>query len=266
MSATVNRRTILMTLTAAAITAACGSEPVAPLPAPLPRDNTYTFQDNFDGPAGSRPDATRWTYDLGDGGWGNNESEVYTNSVANAYQDGESHLIVQVTNPSPGVFNSARLTTRGKFSQLYGSWQASIAIDNVPGCWPAFWFLGVNQPWPACGEIDVMENYGMGYTTGTVWNGTASTRQAHRSMINVDGNFHVYQLDVTNDQVALYQDGHQFLTATPAELSPWPFNGNGGLYALLDIATGGTGTDYAIPDSAVLPARMLVDYVRCWQP
>jgi hypothetical protein len=33
----------------------------------------YTFQDEFDGPAGAPPDASKWSSDLGGGGWGNNE-------------------------------------------------------------------------------------------------------------------------------------------------------------------------------------------------
>lgn len=46
------------------------------------------WSDEFNGPAGSPPDSTKWNYDLGGGGWGNGELESYTNSTQNAYQDG----------------------------------------------------------------------------------------------------------------------------------------------------------------------------------
>ncbi|MGB6617357.1 MAG: glycoside hydrolase family 16 protein, partial [Trebonia sp.] len=38
-----------------------------------------------------------------------------------------------------------------------------IKIPGGRGIWPAFWLLGTDighVGWPACGEIDVMENFG----------------------------------------------------------------------------------------------------------
>lgn len=238
-----------------------------PSPAPTPPPGGYTFEDDFDGVAGSPPDPLKWSHAIGNGGAvsGNNESEVYTDGMSNAYLDGSSHLILAVTSPAPGVFNSARINTKGKFSQQYGSWQARIAIQNTLGCWPAFWFMGVNGRWPACGEIDVMENYGTHTTTGTIWSTTAASQHHAISSSFVDGKFHLYQLDYTKDQVALYKDGRRFLVASPDNLQPWPFNDNGGVYAILDIATGGTGTNYVNPSSGSLPARMIIDFVRAWE-
>jgi hypothetical protein len=34
--------------------------------------------DEFDGLTGSAPNISKWKYDLGGGGWGNNELEEYT--------------------------------------------------------------------------------------------------------------------------------------------------------------------------------------------
>ena len=58
---------------------------------------SYTFQDEFDGPAGSPPDPARWSYDLGAGGWGNNELQSYTDDPRNVFQDGRSHLVIRAT-------------------------------------------------------------------------------------------------------------------------------------------------------------------------
>jgi hypothetical protein len=36
------------------------------------------WSDEFDGPAGSPPDASRWSFEVGGHGWGNNEEQFYT--------------------------------------------------------------------------------------------------------------------------------------------------------------------------------------------
>jgi hypothetical protein len=40
-----------------------------------------------------RPATGRWRYDLGGGGWGHGELQTYTDSTANVFQDGQSHLL-----------------------------------------------------------------------------------------------------------------------------------------------------------------------------
>ena len=59
-----------------------------------PPGMALVWADEFDDPAGTRPDPARWTYALGDGtadgvqGWGNEELEWYTDEASNAAQDG----------------------------------------------------------------------------------------------------------------------------------------------------------------------------------
>lgn len=279
MAMHISRRNALITLGGAALAVAgCSSggplstsstTPPATLQPPPVRPTTvatYTFADEFDGPAGSAPDSYKWSFETGAGNQvgGNGEIETYVNSPLNAYQDGQSHLVLAATSPVPGTYDSTRLTTQGKFSQMYGHWEASVAIEDKRGCWPAFWLLGVNGPWPQCGEVDLMENYGTGTTTGTIWNAYASAK-TQRVSAAADGNFHVYRMDWAPDQITLFRDNRAFAAASPQSLAPWPFNGNGGMYALLDIAVGGQGTGYTTPARASLPARMLIDYVHCWQ-
>ena len=127
---------------------------------------TYTFEDDFDGPAGSAPDLTKWTYELGGGGHGNNDLETYTNSRANSYLDGNSNLVIAATKTVSGAtttYQSAHLTTLGIFSQLGGHFEARIQLNVQQGIWPAFWLLGQDihtEGWPYCGEIDILENFG----------------------------------------------------------------------------------------------------------
>jgi beta-glucanase (GH16 family) len=72
--------------------------------------------------------------------------------------------------------------------------------------WPALWTLGTNIDsvgWPACGEIDVIENNGANptFVQGSLhWGGDTT------GIYNFTGgdsvtNFHVYDLDWTSDSI-----------------------------------------------------------------
>ena len=74
------------------------------------------WSDEFNGPPGAPPDPAKWSYDIGGGGWGNHELQVYTDSRGNSLVDGRGNLVIQTLEPSPGQFTSARLKTQGKFS------------------------------------------------------------------------------------------------------------------------------------------------------
>ena len=55
---------------------------------------SYVFTDEFNGPAGSPPDPSKWNHETGR--WtDNNELETYTDSTANAYLDGQGHLVIK---------------------------------------------------------------------------------------------------------------------------------------------------------------------------
>src|SRR5262249_4708868 len=114
-------------------------------------------------------DSAKWSFDIGGGGWGNNELETYTNRTANAHlEHGSLGITVSketFTGPDKITRNytSATLVTRRKFSQAYGRFEARIKIPYGQGIWPAFWMLGNDIDtghWPNCGEIDIMENIG----------------------------------------------------------------------------------------------------------
>jgi len=129
------------------------------------------WSDEFNGPAGGPPNPTNWNYDLGAGGWGNGEAETYTNSTQNAYQDGNGNLVISAIRSSSGAYTSARLQTgspgasthTADLSWQYGLVTARIKLPYGQGVWPAFWMLGESYGsvgWPACGELDIMENFG----------------------------------------------------------------------------------------------------------
>src|SRR3712207_3575431 len=52
------------------------------------------WADDFDGPAGTFPDRSSWTAELGGGGWGNGELQTYTDDPRNVALDGDGHLVI----------------------------------------------------------------------------------------------------------------------------------------------------------------------------
>ncbi len=95
---------------------------------------TLVWSDEFDGPANSAPDQSKWTYDLGAGGWGNHELEVYTDLRENSFLDGKGNLVIRAQRSTSGGYTSARLKTQGKFSTAYGKIEARIKLPYGQGC------------------------------------------------------------------------------------------------------------------------------------
>src|SRR5208282_3784690 len=125
---------------------------------------TLVWADEFNRPDGAAPDAINWGCDIGGKGWGNHELEYYTSSTNNVRIE-NGKLVIEARKESLGGRNytSARLQTHGKWSWTYGRIEARIKVPRGQGFWPAFWMLGTNIDsvgWPACGEIDIMENLG----------------------------------------------------------------------------------------------------------
>src|ERR1022692_1018424 len=92
------------------------------------------WSDEFNGPAGSPPNPNNWNFDLGGGGWGNNEAETYTNSLNNVFQDGKGHLVIRAIRDATGAYTSARLQTGspGAFTQTADlSWQYGLIQARI---------------------------------------------------------------------------------------------------------------------------------------
>lgn len=248
------------------------------------------WSDEFNGPAGSSPDPTKWNYDLGGGGWGNGELETYTNSQNNAFQDGKGNLVIRAIRDSSGNYTSARLqsgapeasTQTTDLSWQYGRIEARIKLPFGQGVWPAFWMLGediATVPWPGCGELDIMENFGTFHNNASINNGTAHgpgysggngltaafTLPAGETVSN---NYHVYAIEWSQNSIQWFVDGVAYHTVTSASITSgakWVFNAP--FFILLNLAIGGPGTFLGTPDpSAPFPNQdMLVDYVRVYQ-
>jgi beta-glucanase (GH16 family) len=243
---------------------------------------SLAWSDEFNGPNGSPVDSTKWSFDIGGGGWGNNELETYTNRTTNAVlQDGA--LVIRAlketfTGPDNITRNytSARLLTRNKFTQTFGRFEARIKVPFGQGIWPAFWMLGDDigtAGWPNCGEIDIMENIGREPSTvhGTLHgpgysaaNGVSASYALPPSQKFSD-DYHTFAVEWEPNVIRFYVDGLLYKTRTPADLPPgkaWVFNHP--FFLILNVAVGGNWPGN--PDATtVFPQLMKVDYVRVYQ-
>jgi beta-glucanase (GH16 family) len=241
-----------------------------------PTNGTWTLQwsDEFNGTDGSSPDSTKWAFDTGSGGWGNSELETYTNSTQNAYVQGGYLNITAIKSSGTPQYTSARIKTQGKFSQKYGKFEAKIKLPFGQGIWPAFWLLGDNittVSWPACGEIDIMENLGNAPTTvyGTVHGlqsgGSYSVGSPYALPTGkFSDDFHVFSVEWEPNVARFYVDGNLYKTVTPTDLpagSTWAFDHP--FFIILNVAVGGNWPGN--PDSTtVFPQTMQVDYIRVY--
>lgn len=235
------------------------------------RNWQLSWSDDFDGAAGTAPDATKWGFELGNNnGWGNQELESYTDSPENAALDGNGNLVITAIK-NGNSFTSARITTKGKFSQTYGRFEARLKTPYGPGIWPAFWMLGANgETWPQCGEIDIMELkgqapsiingtiHGPGYSGG---NAISSSFALRNSRFDLD--YHVFAVEWTEAQIDFFVDGFLYNRILKSDVpGQWVYDHP--FYLILNVAVGGNYVGFPTVQTP-FPQKMTIDYVRVYQ-
>lgn len=232
------------------------------------------WSDDFNGVAGQSPDATKWTYDLGtgEGGWGNQELQSYTDNPQNVSLDGGGNLVITALRAG-NSFTSARIKTQGLFSQAYGRFEARLITPYGPGLWPAFWMLGTNVEtvgWPQCGEIDIMELrgqephiihgslHGPGYSGG---NPITKTYALNNNRFDAD--YHVYAIEWQEDRIDYFVDGYLYQRIEREDVpGNWVFNKP--FFLILNVAVGGNYVGLPT-DQTPFPQKMIIDYVRVYK-
>jgi beta-glucanase (GH16 family) len=236
------------------------------------------WQDEFDE---TSLDLTKWTPTIGNGcsiglcGWGNNELEYYTDRTDNVKVEGGNLVITSLKESYSGSnYTSGKISSIHQGDFTYGRIEARIKVPKGAGSWPAFWMLPTDQaygPWPASGEIDIMEYQGKNpnVISGTIHYGTSlSDHQFSGLVYNLPSNgnyyddFHIFTLDWDSTSVKWYMDGNLYHTFTKDNINPyhWPFDKQ--FYIILNNAIGGDlgGT----VDDSSMPQTMEVDYVRVY--
>ena len=232
------------------------------------------WQDEFD--YEGKPDANKWGYDTGGGGWGNNEAQFYTNRLENAFvKDGHLTIKAIKENYEGKEYTSARLVTKNKGDWKYGRFEIKARLPGGRGTWPAIWMLPTDWEyggWPSSGEIDIMEHvgYDMNVVHGTVhtnaYNHLKGTQKgSNRTLGDVVNDFHVYAIEWTENQIDFFIDGDKYFTffKNSDSYKEWPFDKR--FHLILNIAVGGNWGGVEGIDENVFPVEMVVDYVRVYQ-
>ncbi len=244
--------------------------------------------DEFDGstlgkpgqtrPDAARPDTARWGYDVGGGGFGNNELQFYTNDRPENARVENGRLVIEArkeTFENRG-YTSAKLRTKGKVEWKHGRFEIRAKLPAGRGTWPAIWMLAGTDPfvWPDDGEIDIMEHVGFdpGVVHGTVhtqaYNHVKKTQQgAQITIADASTTFHTYAVDWTTKQIDFLVDGKLYFTfdkeSYGKRYEQWPFDQS--FYLILNLAVGGNWGGQKGVDETIWPQRMEVDWVRVYQ-
>ena len=261
---------------------------------PAPKLLKLLWSDEFAGKKGALPNSKYWGYDIGNSyGWGNSELEYYTQKPANISLDGKGKLLItanrisdtsglqvgtvpgteQILNMCPEcLFTSAKIKTANKVGFQYGRLEIRMKNPAGVGTWPAFWMLGDDlldgNPWPECGEIDIME--ARGYMSeaafGTIHgpNFANGNGGGYGSTYNngapLSDAFHTYAIEWKKNQIDFYVDDSMYLSTTPKIIAPgrWVFNQE--FFLILNLAMGGEFAGEL--DPALMQSQMSIDYIR----
>ena len=242
-------------------------------------DWVIAWADEFDN---AEVDTNKWTYDIGDWGWGNFEEQYYTKGRQENARIEDGNLIIEARKDDMGKkWTSARLTTRGKVSFVHGKIEFRAKVPKEKGNWAAGWTLGDNYvdeiSWPYCGEIDILESVGyeMDNETG---NGVAHASAHCRAYYFKIGNqptgivevekmeteYHTYAVEWTADYIKAFVDDNLYFTYDDNSTEQsWPFDDPQNI--ILNLAMGGGWGGAQGMDESITSQKMIIDYVRVYE-
>ncbi len=230
--------------------------------------DTLIFEEGFD--TAGAPDPAVWNYDLGTGanGWGNNESQYYTDRPENVVvENGLLKITARAESFSGSAYTSARIQSYQKFEFQYGRVEVRAKLPSGGGTWPAIWMLGADfetNIWPAAGEIDIMEH--VGNQQNTIFGSThdpnnfaGNARTGSTVVAGVSVDFHIYALEWTETEIRFYVDDQLYHTVSNS--ASLPFNKD--FFLILNVAMGGNFGGSI--DPGFTESVMEVDYIRVYQ-
>lgn len=251
------------------------AEQVAPDNTPITAPQGYhlVWNDEFNGTTLS----TDWTREQKPAGWVNNELQNYTDD-GTTIKVNNGRLYITCYKAADGKIYSGRVYGKEAQGFKYGIFEAKIKLPKGKGTWPAFWMMPSNNdfaanPWPKCGEIDIMEEVGFNanYTSSSLhtqaYNHNIGTQKtAERLTPGAEDDFHVYRLEWTADYIKTFVDGVELLSFAndgTGNVDTWPYDKP--FYPILNLAWGGMWGGQQGVDESALPATMEVEYVRVFQ-
>lgn len=241
------------------------------------------WADEFDGYGAI--DTNKWFHQTElpiSGSWYNGEVQHYTNRAENSARiNGVLNVIAKKENFSDQGFTknytSARLNS--KYAFKYGKVEYRAKLPEGVGTWPAVWLLGKNiqengaywdnlgfgtLPWPACGEIDMLEHWG---SNQNFVQSAIHTPSSYGNTVNKGGRmlntastaFHVYGMEWTDEKISFSVDSTVFYTYNPAvkDANTWPFDAD--QYFIINFAIQGNIASNFTQDA------LEIDYIRVYK-
>lgn len=236
-------------------------------------ETTPTWEDNFN--SGTSPDPSKWSFEVGGNGWGNNELQYYTNGQNSVVSGGNLIITAKKENNSGREYTSSRMITKGKGDFLYGRFEVRAKLPRGRGTWPAIWMFHsdpVYGAWPASGEIDIMEHVGFDQNrvhstvhTSAFNHKIGTQKGANKIVPTASDEFHIYRTDWTPFSIKSYIDGELYFEFTNQNkgFTAWPFDKK--FFLILNIAVGGDWGGSQGIDNTVYPQSMTVDYVKVFK-
>ncbi len=230
-------------------------------------------------------DTTKWFHQTKlplAGSWYNGEIQHYTNRTDNSAR---INGVLNITARKENFFDqgytknytSARLNS--KFAFTYGRVEFRAKLPLGVGTWPAVWMLGKNidedgaywdnlnfdtSPWPACGEIDILEHWG---SNQNFVQSAIHTPSSFGNTVNKGGivlntastDFHVYAMEWDADKMSFSVDSVVYYTYNPPikNSTTWPFDAE--QYLILNLAIQGNISPTFSQDA------LEIDYIRVYQ-
>jgi beta-glucanase (GH16 family) len=231
------------------------------------------WADEFDRPGA--PDPAVWAPE--EGYLRNGEKQYYTRGRLENARVENGLLVIEARKDDweGKPVTSASLTTKGKRPLLYGRIAVRARIPTGRGTWPAIWTLGENirqTGWPACGEIDILEN--VGFDPKTIHANIHCAAYNHMKRTGKGGKitaeapwseFHEYSVEWYEDRIEFFFDDTRYFVFRKESDDPavWPFAQP--QYLILNLAIGGGWGGQKGIDDALFPHRFDIDYVRYYK-
>lgn len=206
----------------------------------------------------------------------NNELQNYTDRPKNARIE-DSKLIIEAhkENFEGFEYTSASLNTRGTKSFKYGRIEMYAKLPYGQGTWPAFWTMGEDYGWPACGEIDIMEFLGGGIGDRILysclhWANVAGKHANIRALeyflpegSRFADDYHVIGIDWNEKEIIWYVDDVITRRVDITEESMYP-DFHQPHFLLVNLAIGGVWPG-APDETTVFPQQYCIDWIRVYQ-
>ena len=221
------------------------------------------------------PKENNWDYEVGF--IRNREKQYYTRARLENARVENGTLIVESRKEQydKGEYTSASLHTRHKAEWLYGRIEVRAKLPTGRGMWPAIWMLGINRGkvrWPACGEIDIMEN--VGFNPDMIHANVHTKAYNHVKGTNKGSKieaekpyeqYHIYAIEWFEDRIDFFLDDVKYFTfeneGTGNDV--WPFDKPH--YLILNAAIGGSWGGQKGIDDTIFPQQYRIDYVRVFR-